>query len=116
MNEPTIYYFGVESASQRGHYLFNSEMRSVSMQQNELPFQSCILDAGLIPPNENQKHSEHFLSVINGWTILSMWDRSGDPRPGSNSSFIAKGVMSQTEIEQLATRTFPEIWMRIHGR
>jgi hypothetical protein len=53
------------------------------------------------------------LAIINGWTILGMWDRSGDKRGASNASFLLEGVFSFNEARKLTAEYFPQLWLRI---
>ena len=46
------------------------------------------------------------LHHVNGWTVLSWWDRSVDSRPGGNASLIAEGTFTEEEILQLGREHF----------
>lgn len=48
-----------------------------------------------------------------GWTMLSSWDRSVDPRDGSHASFVFDALLTADEAEAEARRLFPAIWARI---
>lgn len=49
-----------------------------------------------------------------GWTVYAMWDRSGDSRPGSSSTFfIQKGEVNATKAWDVITAKFPGIAQRI---
>lgn len=52
------------------------------------------------------------LHHLDGWTILSFWDRSIDRRKGSNSSFLARGELSFGEMVAVAKEHYPEVWRR----
>ena len=107
----TLYYFGCWDRS--GHYLWNGPS-SLSRHEKALPFQTKILDCGLLDPHKPQTQSHGVINVINGWTVLSFWDRTGDTRIGSNSAFIADCPMTFDEICQKAKETYPELWDRIN--
>lgn len=108
-----IYFFG--KLKEPGHYLYGPDRRQVFLSgKSVLPFREGILDGGLLPTNE-QIQGKTFLSIINGWTIVSMWDRSGDHRGASNSSFLAEGIMTREELMALARQVFPDIVERIEN-
>lgn len=67
-------------------------------------------------PHWDEKDQEQGLArlwTIEGWTLISFWDRSADQRGGSNSTFLAEGMHSFEEMVALAARHFPTIWKRI---
>jgi len=47
------------------------------------------------------------------WTLLSMWDRSGDERFGSHSNFVAEGEKTRDEMKALIHEHFPALYKRI---
>jgi hypothetical protein len=49
----------------------------------------------------------------NGWTLVSMWDRSGDRRPGSHATFALGAELSDTEALAECKQLFPEVFTRI---
>lgn len=58
------------------------------------------------------------LHHLNGFTIMSWWDRcQGDTRPGSNSSIIAAGTLSADEMKVLLEQHFPLVAanLKTHG-
>jgi hypothetical protein len=108
-----IYYFGKLNVP--GHFLYAAGGRSVSYEDAKaLPFRYELLDGGLLPQCDEIQGRQH-LSIINGWTIVSMWDRSGDSRGRSNSSFLADGIMTREELMTMARHTFPDIVARIEN-
>ena len=109
-----IYFFGVSSAQNKGHFLHHEGMRVAWDDKKLLPFSSHILDGGLLPQHP-QVQGELHLAVINGWTLLSMWDRTADSRPGSNAVFLAEGNHVIEEMKNIASEKFPAIWKRIQG-
>ncbi len=49
-----------------------------------------------------------------GWTVISFWDRSGDKRAASNTSFVVVG--NNWTFDQVVDHTrkqFPNIWKRV---
>ena len=110
-----IYFFGVSNVQNKGHYLHREGLHIAWHDNRFLPFNSNILDGGLMPMDKPQVQGELHLAVINGWTLLSMWDRSGDSRPGSNAVFLAEGNHTIDDMKSIATEKFPAIWKRIQG-
>lgn len=113
-----VYFFGVISADHQGHYLYDANGQAVwsSKSLNLLPFRYAILDGGLLPPGLVEEQGKLHLAVINGWTILGMWDRSADTRGNCNASFIVEGVHALDVMIAISKDTFPNIWTRIHGQ
>lgn len=114
MNSPTIFYFGCWSPSKSGHYLYFPGGLNAERQ---LPIDFPIaryetLDGGLLPNRLPQLEGKATFVNINGWTIITFWDFSGDSRPGSNSSFVMRGVFTFGEACGLARHAFSEIWKR----
>lgn len=108
------YYFGCWSKDRRGHFLYNRT--GATVRDSAIPFSINILDAGLLPDRFEQKEGINHLSVINGWTVVSMWDRSADSRPSSNSSFIVpNATLSTNEVLAIAAEVFPQIVERIRN-
>lgn len=104
-------FFGVFDPMHLGHFLYNQ--RGFRLDPSGLlPFTYIILDSYLLTKPEEQGRPH--LAIINGWTILGMWDRTGDKRPASNASFIFEGVFSLDEAKELAAKHFPVQWKRIH--
>lgn len=114
MDVKKVYFFGVISPNKLGHFIYPADGHYISPQERRsLPFSEGILDAGLLPRNVPERQGDLYLSVINGWTILGMWDRTGDKRGQSNASFLAEGVHTIEEMKEIAAKEFPEIWDRI---
>jgi hypothetical protein len=108
------YFFGVYTAGKPGHFLVGPGGAWVGRNNNSIPFNYDLLDGMIFPPGREQLGVKYH-NQINGWTILSMWDRTGDTRGGSNASFLAEGLHSQAEMEAIAADSFPEQWNRIHS-
>ncbi len=106
------FYFGVSPGPNFGHYL-HPVSGSRSEAEKSLPFKVHVLDSALLPPNLPQREGVVYRSYINGYTILSFWDRSGDSRPGSNSSFIIEGIIGAVEGLDVARNRFPDVFNRI---
>lgn len=110
------YFFGVIDARKKGHFLYDSNEQQVWDKQrvNQIPFNYVILDGGLLVQPEEQCRLH--LAQINGWTVLGMWDRTADKRGACNASFIAEGLFTIEEMEEIAKSTFPNQWNRIQNR
>lgn len=113
-----VYFFGVKSSSEKGHYLYDINCQVVwgEKEQHKIPFRYSILDSGLLPPGKIEEQGKLHLANINGWTILGMWDRSADTRGNCNASFIAEGYFSIGEMSEIAKENFPKLWERIQGK
>lgn len=109
---PQCYYFGVWQKGGAGHYLYEPTGRTTYLTASIVPFRLSILDGGLIPSNEYPAQSKYYLNVINGWTIVSFHDYTGDSRPGSNSSFIVEGVHDLDNVLKIAKEVFPTVYSR----
>lgn len=108
----TAFYFGC-SNDHMGHFLYDPSGRSgLTARQEDFPVAEHVLDGGLLPPWRPQVEGRATLVHINGWTILSFWDRSIDARGNSSSSFLVKGKLSFDEICARAKYHFAAIWAR----
>lgn len=109
-----IFYFGCWGQT-AGHYLHAGG--GSSMRQRDLPEDWPIavdfLDCGLLPPKKPQTEGLATFVHVNGWTIISFWDRSADSRPNSNSAFLARGLHSFDEIVRMTRAAFPSVWDRL---
>ena len=62
---------------------------------------------------ERQPEGVRYHFQKDGWTLVSWWDRSGDPRHGSIAAFAMQGIYTADEAETQARRAFPGVWARI---
>jgi hypothetical protein len=53
------------------------------------------------------------LHFVHGWTLLAMWDRSMDTRPGSNAVFLMPGTWTEAQMWDEARRQYPHIVKRL---
>lgn len=106
------YYFGVWEAGGAGHYLHEVGGRKLYRLESGVPFRETILDTGLIPPFVEDVEGVVYRSVINGWTVLTFFDRSGDSRKNSNSAFVMAGTLEFDDAMALARESFPSIFAR----
>lgn len=106
------YYFGCWSPREKGHFLYDQHGMARRSDSFALPVRAEFLDSSLlfgvpdVPGN----------AVVfrgRGWTLLSFWDRSGDSRPASNSTFILQGNLSFEEAVEASKAAFPQRWSLI---
>lgn len=102
------FYFGC--IKQPGHWLWDRDLQHVTGHQK-----MCwvpLLD-GVLPPQVGDRvQGRAVVHVIHGWTVLAFWDSSVDTRRGSNSFFMAQGVMTFSEIDLLSREAFPSVYAR----
>jgi hypothetical protein len=114
------FYFGRIPEDYSGHILYDQNLRPVrSEEPRDLPFSSCILDGGLLPPYRPQTEGRamliHFLGMPESpsiWTVLTFWDRSVDHRGNSCSAFVFRGNLTFTDACTKAREVFPRVWQR----
>lgn len=106
------FYFGVWD-EHKGHYLRDPAGQTYHLRlQEDFPMSDQSIDGGLLPPMLPEEEGRASLAQINGWTVLSFWDRSGDPRGKSNSNFFVKGRLGFAEMVEKSKYYFPHIWAR----
>lgn len=120
-----IYYCGVWGGRGSGHHCRTPDGHLSMIETNSPwgehrePARDHLCAGFLDPvPDPLQKRGQPFgwkHGVQNGWTILATWDRSGDPRGGSHSSFVMRGELSQEEAMAAAEAVFPFILARIRA-
>lgn len=98
---------------QPGHYLHSR--RGIDFRLESTPWGSK-LDGGLLtddyyradttPTGHWREHHK------DGWTAVSFWDRSGDSRPGCNTTFLAKAELTGEELIELARAQWPHVFSR----
>lgn len=59
-----------------------------------------------------QVEGEAALHHVEGWTVISFWDRSVDTRGGCNSAFLQRGTWTFEEMVAQARILYPQIWAR----
>ena len=130
-----VYFFGVSTGSSAGHYLHRSaggcavyDRRSADVARG-LPEPLHRLDGVWCwerprTSEESRFHSSQdpqhegraFVHYVEGWTVVSWWDRSGDSRGGSNSAFLAIGRRPFAEMLEMARAAFPREITRMEAR
>lgn len=55
-------------------------------------------------------HEKPLFTYEKGLTILGLWDRSVDTRPGCCSTYVALGLHGFAEMMELCEKAYPERW------
>lgn len=105
------FYFGWVKYGGHG-FLQRGESYCSPLYQDRVPWKAKELDCKLQPHDEFQTEGITRIHYKNGWTAISFWDRSGDSRWNSNTSFIAEGIFSFNEMIEIAKDGFPNICKR----
>lgn len=105
------YYFGVMKHA--GHFLYcgNHTIHERYLPE-DFPVNVRALDGALLPPQLPQDEGRAELIHLNGWTVLTFWDRSADRRGRSSSTFIILGVVDFSEAVSIAKEYYPQVWSR----
>lgn len=112
MAEPRTLYFGYDIGGHSGHNLMDKDGLSVwGAKLGSFPWNSREID-GKFCPKEDVAGTGAF-HQLKGWTILAVWDRSGDDRGASNSEFFVEGTISLEELKTQAEKVFPALWQRM---
>lgn len=69
-------------------------------------------DRGSYVTEDRQVEGQATLQYGGGYTALSFWDRSVDPRHGCVSTFVAEGTLDGRTMLEVCKASFPEIWGR----
>lgn len=123
MAEPFMLYFGPLKES--GHFLFYEDGEKVFLRDRRsiCPWGDEIdgrLQPGCPDPQDRlqrrtcpMREGEALLHHKDGWTALSLWDFTVDTRPGSSSTYLAKGTFTFEEMVELARTRFAERWNKM---
>ena len=104
------YYFGCVGSP--GHHYFSVDLGYAPWpEQIDLEKALGRID-GAYCPKGPQVEGRALLHYVNGWTLVSFWDRSVDKRGGCNSNFILEGTLTAAEALEAAKAAFPRIWQR----
>lgn len=112
------YYFGCWAKNNLGHFLYAPDGRGWYTREEELPrdfpVKPHVLDGALLGLDGlPQREGEATFGHLNGWTLLSFWDRSADRRGASSSSFVLRGEHTFEVAVAAARAAFPSVWARI---
>ena len=103
------YYFGY--AGHCGHVLIGG----ASSRYDYMMLSRALgrhLDGGLCCGRDRQTEGQALLKHGGGWTAIAFWDRSGDPRPNSNTAFIVHGTLTFEQMIRVARHQHPLVWRR----
>lgn len=105
------FYFGC--FGQPGHGFRNEQMRSQWSASEIVPW-GWEVDGGLAPRigRAEAPQGRAALHHKGGWTALSFWDRSGDSRGNSSSTFLLEGTLTFAEALAEARERFPVLFKR----
>ncbi len=71
-----------------------------------------MVERSQVSPGEELPEGHAALHHMNGWTVISFWDRSVDDRGASCSSFVVEGELPWAEAWEAAKTTFPTVVAR----
>lgn len=110
------FYFGCWSPTRIGHYLYDTNGRNAERSAEKLlPIKATAMDGALLN-GVPDKEGNAVLFHGRGCTLLSFWDRSGDSRGGSSSTFVLPDLLTFESAVEAAELAFPERWSRIKFR
>ena len=119
-SKPPVYFFGCWDRA--GHFLHEPGGRAPHRPNLGPLGNGDVLDGGFTPGPHRPSYSEKrnpedetavSLTQFQGWTILSMWDRTVDKRGACNAEFVAEGLHDLAEMWALAREHFPQIVARL---
>lgn len=130
LQEASLYfgYFGCLFG--QGHYLHGTFGPDTRAPQVPMPWGPAVLDSTLCPDFARPgkavavpllaSYQEPYRALLHhqkGWTAVSFWDRTGDTRYGSNSTFLAEGDFSFEDMLAMARTRFRPVMERYaaHG-
>lgn len=118
------YYFGCQG--EPGHYFWTSDGTRQYSRAEQIVGPNIYprIDGGFCPNASEDRmkpwrrtgpevEGEAALHFVDGWTIISFWDRSVDKRGACNSNFIVRGVHSFKEVLRIARENFPQVLDRL---
>ena len=113
-----MYYFG--PLEDVGHFLFAEGGRHASREEYDWHPWGDDIDGAIQPGVVFERGSwrskgalidgEAVLHHKDGWTALSFWDRTIDSRPGSHSTYIARGIFTFEQMVEMAKSRFAGRW------
>lgn len=104
-----VLFYGIWSDD--GHFLHFPGGDAVGQRRRELPQELQYPDGTFCRPIQAQGICR--INFVEGWTILSFWDRSAiDKRPGCNSNFMAFGRHNFEAMKKLIEINYPSIVKR----
>jgi hypothetical protein len=106
------FYFGCYG--QAGHYFHDERMRHRWEAEQIVPW-GFKVDGGLAPTIGYRQEAPQGHAALHhkaGWTALSFWDRSGDSRGNSSSTFLFEDTLTFDEALAEARERFPALFKR----
>lgn len=120
-----VAYFGCLRGAyghrEAGHHLYrmvDGRLQSLPWTAIDLTPWGKAIDSSLAPCSSPSRHSREMkqgwalLHQADGWTALSFWDRSGDSRGNSNSTFLVEETTSFDDLLARARETWPQLFDR----
>lgn len=119
-----VLYFGcpcgVAGHRDAGHFYYDDRYRSLGLgnRPDRQTGPWSPIDGALAPREWDSRRAPEkpqgvaALHHKDGWTALSFWDRSGDSRPASNSTFLFDGTLTFNEALAAARDHFPALFER----
>lgn len=77
------------------------------------PLESHQIDGIFVPRIAGEPQHATQLTHIHGWTVLAMWDRTIDSRPGCQAVFLERGRLLEETMWEIAAREFPKVTVRL---
>lgn len=109
IHQGEVYFFGQYGSA--GHYLhYKGKKRTIDEQPWGDHIDGGPLKQYRIP--DDPKAREWCCDRKDGWTLIAIWDRSGDSRPGSHSTFIIEADIPSQDLWTLARAQWPEVFKR----
>lgn len=124
MTEPGAYYFGCTrgiNSREAGHFFYDTNLRSVGLSSTRLGLPWEHVDGVLAPRLYEGRYApecpqgEAALHHKDGWTALAFWDRTGDSRGNSSSTFFFEGTLDYQEALARARVLFPAVLDRFEA-
>lgn len=101
-----VYYFGAYETL--GHYLYNNKGKIVALTNGP---SERVLDGQLLSKKYTTQGNAT-CAYMYGWTVISFWDRTGDPRHGSNSAFLVNKIIPFEQLLVEAKKQYPKLFKR----
>jgi hypothetical protein len=114
MGLPFAFFFGTLNPGESGHYFYLPS--GEAWPRPKFPFNADVVDGLLLDTEKGQVQGLLNHAIINGWTVVSAWDRTGDRRHGSLAAFIFAGELPLQAAISAAEMYFPTLWKRIHPK
>lgn len=104
-----IWFFGVLTGGM-GHYVWEATPTGYARRMRVGNLSLSDLDGRFAPQGGRDQAAA--LVHVDGKTIVAWWDRTGDPRSGSNSAVIVDRIATADDVLDEAARVFPEAMSR----